>query len=284
MDKIKLPNFLIIGSAKSATTWLVRQLESHPDIYIYFKEIFYFCKNYSKGLKWYEGHFRAIKDQHVIGENSNGYLPHPDAPGRIKKLLPDIKLIASLRNPAERAYSAYCMHFEKGSISDNIEAYLDPKRVNGKKWNFILLNGLYAKQLKRYFSYFDKSQIKILIYDDLKQKPQSYLKTVCDFLGVEYRKLSTDFYHPENPRPPKVYPMFLKLIHSYFERTRMVSRVLKKITAKGLSRKIKEKLRTRQISYPLLTDDLKNKLLEYYKSDIKELEGLIERDLSHWYQ
>ncbi len=280
-----LPNFIIIGAAKSATTWLMIQLGSHPDIYVHNKEIHYFSSDYSKGLKWYEKHFRAVKDEVVIGENSNGYLPSQDAPVRIKKLIPDVKLIVSLRNPIERAYSAYCMHCEKSRITCSIEDYLDPELVfEGNRGYLLLRAGLYAKHLKRYFNHFNQSQIEIMIYDDLLKSPKGYIKTACDFLGVDYTKILTDYDRRENARRTRSYPTFLEPVPSYLEKIRIVPIVLKNFTATKLGMKIREAMQTRQITYPSLTEELKNKLIEYYTPDIIELETIIKRNLNGWYR
>ncbi len=277
-----LPNFLIIGAAKSATTWLTYCLGRHPDIYVYNEEIFYFSRYYSKGLEWYERHFRAVKNELFIGEHSNDYLPNQDALVRIKKLIPDVKLLVSLRNPTERAYSAYCMHFEKGRLTDNIDAYLDPEGIQDLNGINVLRTGLYAIYLKRYFNHFDQSQIKLLIYDDLLKSPQSYIKTACDFLGVGYKQILADYDRRENIRRTKNFPAFLKPLLSYIAKLRIVPIVVKKLSANTYGMKINEIMQTQQISYPPLTDELKNKLIEYYTPDIFDLEQLIGRDLSNW--
>ncbi len=121
-----LPDFLIIGAAKSATTWLAARLDTHPGIHISRTEIHYFSRHHARPIAWYEAHFQAIVDEGLLGENSNTYLYTEEAPRRIQRALPEVRLVCVLRNPTERAYSGYCMQFEKGRVTGRIEDYLEP--------------------------------------------------------------------------------------------------------------------------------------------------------------
>jgi hypothetical protein len=114
-----LPNFIIIGSARSGTTSLYNYLVQHPGIAPALrKEVHFFDYNYQRGCSWYQGQFPTHPYMHymqtihrqamITGEASPYYLFHPYVPQRVAQLLPEIKLIALLRNPIERAFSHYC--------------------------------------------------------------------------------------------------------------------------------------------------------------------------------
>jgi len=287
MSRIILPNFLIIGTVKSATTWLVKCLNSHPQIYIPPKEIHYFSRFFSKKLTWYYRHFTRVKHNQIIGENSNTYLASKEVPLRIKKLIPQVKLIVSLRNPVERAYSDYCMNFEKGWVSADIGAYMDPHIHNLKMDIPFLYRGLYAKHLNRYFRYFEKSQIKILLYDDLVRNKQKFIKNVYEFLGVNIQKLPVNINTPVNIRRLRTYPKwfksFLSVIETISVKIPYTYFFLRGLSSRSLIRKIKEAMVFRSMEYPPLSDELKRKLIDFFKPDIRELESLIDRDLSNWY-
>src|SRR5258706_11489250 len=101
----KLPDFLIIGAQRSGTSTLYQYIARHPDVRGAFrKEVHYFDMHYDRGLDWYRACFPT---RGFTGESSPSYLIHPEVPARVAAVLPDIKLIAILRNPVERAYSAY---------------------------------------------------------------------------------------------------------------------------------------------------------------------------------
>jgi len=110
----RLPDFFISGAARSGTTSLWQYLRQHPDIYMppvfELKEPSHFCDRYKFAMKdWdaYLGLFAEAKDQRRVGEASGPYLTSPESPGKIKAVIPNARFIISLRNPADRAYSLY---------------------------------------------------------------------------------------------------------------------------------------------------------------------------------
>jgi hypothetical protein len=112
MSEPRLPDFVIIGATKSATTWLSSNLSAHPRVFLPSPELHYFSRHYDKGEEWYRSHFADARDGQLIGEKSASYLPDAQTPHRLHRLLPKARLIAQLRNPIERAYSDYCMHID----------------------------------------------------------------------------------------------------------------------------------------------------------------------------
>jgi len=209
-----LPNFLIIGGAKCGTTSLYGYLVQHPNImelYDNRKEINYLDRKLSKGLNWYKGHFPArneIKELEnhlgckvLVGEATTSYIYHPNAPQLVKELMPDVKIIAVLRNPIDRAYSQYHHEFRKRREQLTFEEAIDmePRRLDGEYEKIIadkyyhseerhdhsyLDRGKYAEQLDRWFQYFSRERFLILKSEDLFQNPAPIYKKVLDFLGL----------------------------------------------------------------------------------------------------
>src|SRR5437762_2920456 len=102
-----LPNFLIIGAPRSATTSTALYLSQHPEVHIApQKEVNFFDLEFHRGLDWYRAQFDRVEDGQVVGEASPNYMFSEDAVQRMAALLPDAKLIAILREPVSRAYSA----------------------------------------------------------------------------------------------------------------------------------------------------------------------------------
>ena len=165
-------DFIGIGAARSGTSWIANILRAHPEICVSEpKEIRYFNRyvlpvakakgkvnsNYDRDLAWYLDRFRHTREGQLRGEYSPIYLYDEAAASAIKSCFPDVKLIACLRNPADRAYSHYWLH--RGlSVLGNIsfEQALHEEEV-------YVSMGLYARQLKRYLEHFDRDQLLVLI-------------------------------------------------------------------------------------------------------------------------
>ncbi len=222
MEKV-IPNFFIVGAAKSGTTFLYHYLKQHPDIFMSNpKEPFFFEAEFEKGLDFYrQKYFQSYKGERIIGEarHRNLYLPY--VPQRIKELSPEAKIIIILRNPIERAYSHWWHWYSRKEENLSFEEalYEDLKRIKkgilffgeeGEKlWkkNFdfktgkneyrtYLDSGYYAEQIKRYFNLFPKENIKIIFSDDLFKEPQKILEDVFQFLEV--KTISFSNFSPKN--------------------------------------------------------------------------------------
>lgn len=208
-----LPDFIIIGSARSGTTSLYNYLVQHPDIAPALrKEVHFFDYNYQKGLSWYRGQFPALaykysveairKRKLITGEASPYYMLHPYTPQRVAQHLPGVKLIALLRNPVERAFSHYCWEASWGnehlSFEDAIEQEEERIRIGEQKLEggmsfhhlhfSYISRGKYAEQLERWFAYFPREQCLILKSEDMYNDPVEIYRQSLDFLHIPMRK------------------------------------------------------------------------------------------------
>ena len=201
-----MPSFLIIGAKKCGTTSLFQYLTEHPNIGApTWKEISYFNIHYAKGILWYKSFFPVflpgLKSQHLItGEATASYICNPEAPKRIAETLPQVKLIALLRNPVDRAYSHYHHTKRIGREDLSFEAALEQEEYrvrqietkghelgpnHHKAYNYTYLSsGLYADQLKNWLSLFDKQQLLILKSEDFFSNPDIIFKQVLEFLKL----------------------------------------------------------------------------------------------------
>jgi hypothetical protein len=210
----QLPNFLIIGAAKSGTTSLHDYLHQHPEIFLApSKEPNYFALEgiplpqpgpavpevlfellYRHSVVTYDDYlaqFAAANGKRAIGEASVRYLYYEHCASRISAAMPDVKLIAILREPVSRLYSHYCMNvqyqLEPLSLRDAIAAEESRRAAQwGWDWHYVAV-GRYAEQLKRYFAVFDRAQVKVFLYDELLQRPGETYQEVCRFLGIDDR-------------------------------------------------------------------------------------------------
>ncbi len=204
-----LPNYLIIGAQKSGTSSLFTYLSMHPQVKNSIKkEIHYFDRNFDKPINWYKQYFPLkflINETIKVGEATPNYLYHPYVPERIKKVLPNIKMIVLLRNPVERVISQYFQAIRKNNekrplmqalMEEEQEEKLILEKLAKDQFYYpaeahvlYMSRSRYAEQLKRYFKHFDKNQIFIASSKDLLIKPNETLAKIYAFLGID-----TQFY------------------------------------------------------------------------------------------
>ncbi len=279
---IKLPSFLIIGAQKAGTTSLHHTLDVHPKIFMSKpKELYFFDveANYERGVKWYASFFKDWTKEIVAGESNPDYLWHESVPARMVEVLPNAKLIILLRNPANRAYSSYWYSFCGGSETLPFEEALEAEPERATQGRSIRGNssyverGLYARQIKRYFKYFDRSQFLILLTEEFKQDPKQTLSQVTDFLEVScdskfidnVKNISRNVSRmPRSRRLHSYVPFMLKHFH-------FAGRVLRKSNLK-------------EAKYPPMSEKITQKLSECFRSSNAELEELLGRKLDVWNQ
>lgn len=292
-----LPNFLIIGAAKSGTTSVYYYLNQHPQVYMspvkeprFFAlegENLDFCspddqlfvENSVVHFDDYCKLFDGVTNEIAVGEASPLYLYSPKAPSRIKHYIPEVKLIAILRDPVERAYSSY-MHYiredyEKCSFAEALEE--EKKRIQ-ENWVYMWYYkrcGYYYEQIKRYLDIFAPSQIKICLYDDLRADTSLFLKDIFDFLEID-NSFVPELSVLNASGIPKS-----RLLYNFLDRGNPIRSALK-VLPQDLRRNVAKPLRKWNLEKPSLPPDIGNELRKLYRSDILKLQDLINRDLSPW--
>jgi Sulfotransferase domain len=213
-----LPNFLIVGAARSGTTTLYSHLKDHPDVYLPANkrpEPHFFLKTaeFTRGLAYYEErYFSACRNQKAVGEASTSYLFGPDVPKRIRGSLPDVKLVCILRDPVERAFSSYWHTVKSGLETLPFEEAILRETVRKDEIAGTALDeiapfayaerGLYHRQLSRWLSEFPRSQMKIVIFDDFVADPIGILREIAGFLEVSPDGLPKRAVEIENKSVP----------------------------------------------------------------------------------
>lgn len=303
-----LPTFFIIGATKSGTSSLYHYLKQHPDVFMSgVKEPHFFgfepdtevweIRNGKRqknsfiitDYKAYQDLFRTASPAQARGEASVMYMYLPGSATRIKTHVPEAKLIAVLRNPVERAYSAY-LHFVReaeepcATFADALAA--EPTRVAegwAARYHYQEM-GFYARQLSRFYDEFSAEQIRVFLYDDFKRDPQGVSRSIYRFIGVD-ESFTPDTTTKHNisgvPKNRLLHQMhhFLKNDHPL----KSLAKTFIRPSARSmLKRQWLARLESRNLSKPPLSDELAAQLTEVYRSDILELQGLLGRDLSHW--
>jgi hypothetical protein len=228
-----LPDFIIIGAQRGGTTSLYSYLVQHPHIApAATKETQFFSVQFTRGMAWYRAHFasslyrsytrQAHKHDLITGEASPYYIFHPQVSARIAERLPQVKLIALLRNPVDRAYSHYWHVVQLGHEPLSFEEAVrhEPIRLEGERERLLqdaryhsvayrrysyLARGIYVDQLETWTHVFPREQILILCSEELYADPATGLGQTLAFLGLpgheitEYRRHNHADYSPMNP-------------------------------------------------------------------------------------
>jgi len=207
-----LPNFLIIGAAKGGTTSLYEYLVEHPGILpASGKEVYFFDKNFKMGKNWYRKFFPLKKIQTSIseklgynaltGEATPRYIHYPYCSKRVKQVIPSVKIIVMLRNPIDRAYSHYQMHYAGGTEALSFEEAIEeePKRLEGEYEKMVndenyysikfykksyITRGIYADQLERWFKYFPREQFHIIQTEEFSKNTDYEFQRLLKFLDL----------------------------------------------------------------------------------------------------
>ena len=142
----RLPNFLYVGPDKAGSSWLHEVLIKHPDVYLTpAKDLYFFDRYYDRGLAWYAAQFRDARDEKIVGEVCQDYLFHPEAAARIHETLGPVRVMVSLRDPVERAWSSY-LYMRKHGIGPDTFAEALRSRPE------LLEHGRYATGLDRFLA------------------------------------------------------------------------------------------------------------------------------------
>lgn len=180
-----LPNYLVIGAQKSATSSVCDLLSRHPDVFMTDPKEPYFFSNaevWSKGFPWYESLFEGAEGRTAIGEGSTTYSQEhlfPEAAPRIAKHLPGARLIYIVRHPLERIQSLWMHYSAKGGRESN------PLGVAVRERPEYIDNTLYRKQIDLHRAHFPDDRILVLFFEDFRRDPEGVMRRVFGFLGVD---------------------------------------------------------------------------------------------------
>ena len=299
----RLPNFLVIGAARSGTTTLHYALGRHPEIFVSpRKETNFFLfdeagelpawvsadtrRTMPRTLEQYAALFEDATEQHAaVGESSPSYLHGPVA-RRIKAGLPDAKLIAILRQPVDQALSIYATWHGGDTPADRlIEPFLAALADDapGPGGDLPLArHGLYHRHLAPFFEQFERSRIKVTLLDDLERDGAAYFRDLFRFLGVD-EGFRIDRIERFNGTGVARNATIHRLLSGGAVIKGLARAVLPDRATRRLAR-LQHGLRAANLQRPAaLPPQLRRELTErYYRADILALERLIGRDLSGW--
>jgi hypothetical protein len=286
------PNFFIVGAAKAGTTSMHAYLSQHPEVFMStVKEPHYFSSfdvrrqfdNFMPVIRdslVYQELFSGSELYKAVGEASPSYLCDAGAALRIKLAIPDAKIIISLRNPVQRAYSQYLMEYHEGNETLPFREALEIDEARSEKgwgvsFQYVEL-GLYADQVEHYLKVFGRSNVLVVLFEDFVDDTAAVMQQIAQFLGVD----------------PDQYPeRSFEKTHNPFEASRggLVRLVLRCRPIRVLSKRwVPPKLRTavrdrllfKETRKPTLDDGIRRELASRFASDLSRLERMLDRDLA----
>ncbi len=296
-----LPNFMIIGPPKTASTSLHYYLSQHPDICMSEpKETRYMDNQYREDLAGYSKYFAHAKGQKAIGDGTPTYSFLPFVAERIQKHFPAIKLIICFRDPVDRAFSGWLMRCAKGNEKnsfqealrlnmeqrskhtlhgdDGIAFWMEDQNALGDK-NQILCRtyvegSMYAEQMEYYLNKFKPEQIHYLFMDDLRKDLIPTLQKMFAFLGVDEK-----FDQIKTEEVNKHKKVRLKFLFNLFGKDKVKN--VKNFLPAPLANLLKPILRT-EVKKPEITDADKKFAWDIFKDDVAKLEQIIGKNLTQW--
>lgn len=296
--ELKLPDFMIVGTARGGTTSLFYYLDQHPGIYFPAqKEPFFF--NYMgqatdqigdpdfqdaivSQLPDYLKLFEKAGDGQIFGEGSTTYLyDHENVIPNIKKVYgpryKDLKIVAVLRNPTQRAFSHYMYFIRRNKENLTFTEALKPEIIKERlKMNLTYDYfgfGLYYRQIKAYTEEFP--HFKVCFIEDLKSDTEAFMNDMFTFLGLDPVPVDTNFV-----ANPSGYPknLFSKIFLKVYSRNKILRDIAGALFPKGVKHKVLGKLLKKGTLDPTIRDSL----IDAFRDDILKLGDLLGRDLGHW--
>jgi hypothetical protein len=269
----------VIGAQKSATTWLAWNLGQHPDVFTAPNEVMFF--NNSRrfndlGTAWYREQFRGWSGQTHVGETTAGYMMLGHRPEvvskRIRQTVPEIRLIAILRNPVDRAQSAMVHHIRRRRLplrSRLVDLVHDHPELCER--HNLIAGGLYAESLEPFRRRFD-NQLLVLIHDDAIADPEGVYATALGHIGTDDTFVPADLRDLRHTNQPA---------SSDAERRSPLDAVVSQV-GRLKRRALRQPRKAGEFEVAPLTDADRRDLYELFAADVSRLEEMLGRDLSIW--
>lgn len=294
------PNFFVIGAGKSGTTSLYYYLKQHPQVFMSpVKEPKFFTAAV-RNLEFngpgdqrvvtdtissedaYLELFSGACDELVRGEASTIYLSTDGTAEHMARRVPHARLVAVLRHPADRAYSAF-MHLRRDGY-ETLESFQDAldaeeERVRqGYYYHWRLRGrGYYGHYLKAYYEHFPSEQIKVFLYEDLLASAEDVMSEIFRFLEVDDSfRVDTSARHNQSGVPRN------QSMQNFLTKPHPLKEWAKGIIPERLGHRVISMLQPGLVSRPGLSPEARKRLTEDYREDILLLQDLIQRDLSNW--
>lgn len=295
-----LPTFLVIGASRSGTTSLHHYLGQHPEIFMCSRKSPNFfvsedpiparegpvarqmMSQWVANRQAYEALFSGAREGSVVGEVSPVYLQSWGAPERIRDLCPEARLVAILRDPAERAWAHYMGRIRDGldnreSFEAVLEAELEEGLPDEVAFGSYLGCSRYGHFLSRYFEVFPREQIQVCLFEELRDSPRDLLDDVFSFLAVDPSP-STAISMARHHQTGQVRGTLRRFL---WTRSVGLRTSLRPLLPEGV-RRVAAPVFLKDLDKPRLEPELRARIQEVLAPDIERCQELIARDLTRW--
>lgn len=282
-------NLFIVGAPKAGTSSLHYYLSQHPGVSMSsIKEPNYFTSAEINGLYPNYGGIEKTMDESeyhalflskgpIFGEASVSYLFYPQVAEKLHRYNPEAKIVIAIRDPVDRAISHCAMDQRLGFSTATLESvFADPERYKTEFQQYFQL-GLYSEQIERYRKVFPPENVLLLVFDDLHEDENTVIKKVFDFVGIT--KLDIDISRENVAVVPR------GRLTAYLYRNPAVRKFLKGLLPNDV-RSIVEKIflsGNKKNDGSKLSTEMKAKMYDYFKNDLKNLEENNNLNLSAWH-
>jgi hypothetical protein len=301
---MRLPNFLIIGAAKSGTTTIYDYLSLHPDIYLSRPkepDFFSLDQKFERGIDYYYSLFEQAKPHQICGEASTTYSRlqrYPQTVSRIAQFLPKVKFIFVLRHPVDRAYSFYVHRF-KGSLTNPELVIRRNELMTAKTFEEAIQqtsefidSSFYLYQIEQYLQYYPRKSFLFLFMEDLISSPEMTIKTIFNFLEVNSPdNLFSDVPIVANQRQDYPESYMKREISSSIKNIGGFKQILDSLPKNWKNRAFKiwrkfyysswQKEKNNALPPPM-REETRKMLLEKFYEPNQKLAEFLSLDLSHW--
>ena len=295
------PNLFIVGAQKAGTSALAGWLSQHPQVYISFPKEPGFLAFGTDGYTFSDGYGNAapasryvVRDHdsylalfagahaehRIIGEASTWYLSIPGTAQKLQDYNPRARIILVLRNPVERAYSAWC--HARGDRLEPCESFADALALEEQRGEVEFLlryrrMGLYAQALEEYLDAFGTGQVLVMFHDDMRGDPVTFWEQVCDFLQIDASAEPPFNFRYNRAGEPRS-RLLQRLLRSH-----RVKQTVRRLLPHRVSLSIKNRLDDANLrDFPPMDNAVRDELRDYYRDDIRRLAALTDRNLEAW--
>jgi hypothetical protein len=273
----RLPEFFAVGPPRTATTWLYFVLKNHVNLPELKKEVEFYDSRYAKGVAWYQRHFQRAVAGLPLGDIAPTYFYSAPARRRIASLIPKARIICTLRDPIDRAYSLYKLKWSSGALRCSFARAMES--------DFEMIeSSRYAFHLAEWLRMFGKERVLVLMHEELIDNPRDYLRKVCEFLGIPMIDLDESDSGPTNvseqlPSPTLPYWTDFGIRAADSLQCNGYLRTMAWVRRLGLRRLF---ISSRASAVPPLDRGYAQELRQRMRAEIEALETLLDADLSIW--
>jgi len=272
----QLPSFFVIGPPRTGTGWIHEILREHTNLPRFIKETRFFDTHFQRGLGWYQAHYECPALNRPQGEVAPTYFASSLARERIASVIPWAKVVCVFRNPVERVLSLYRVKRAYGMIPWSFEQAMlrDPELMESSK---------YAQHLQAWQDALGVERVRASVFEDLRDEPQSFVDGLADFIGIPRFSLTPKQIRRIHGSDSMTEPRNYYRTHGATKvadwcKARRLDRVVAAVKGSPLS----TLFLGGGAAFAQLPPEVSTRLYTLFRPEVEALEGILNRDLSHW--